>query len=441
MRDFGEKFINAYVKMKATEDNENVSLDEKLSAMEYCFDGSKDGSKVVEFELLMLNDTKLRRNVYIKIREEKRKLESANKIKSFKEDKITEQPLTNNSAASKNPYAPYSLQEAAELYDGLKDALEIDKEFVTELYNSGYNLSKYSYNNESRLEQLNEAAWMHQANPEFVDSFLEKNKIQISEFYSVSDVIGQALNLGDEDRQCFEKLAANIDIKEFYYRFQDEKNGNLQELVKIARHDFKMTAALLKFGARDFTNDDINKAVYSDYKNKASIYRLIKAFDENVDEKYKDYLITAVTKFSVEEREKMVKNVAAYKGKEKDLEDYLSKNEKLVMMKNNKEQYRKQLIQDEEKQKQESLEARREEMKEEELDRRINKIASDKYNSIKKREKYKKWLESEGLGLYTEEEILARVKEERRQEERRQEERRKDAALQKKFNDMMAEHW
>ncbi len=420
MRNFDEKFINAYVKMKATEDNENVSLDERLSAMEYCFAGSKDGSKVVEFERLMLNDTKLRRGVYIKIREEKRKLESAN------EDKITEQPLTNNSAASKNPYAPYSLQEAAELYDGLKEALEIDKEFVTKLYNSSYKLSKYSYNNESTLEQLNEAAWMHQANPEFVDSFLEKNKIQLSEFYRVSDVIGQALNLGDEDRQCFEKLAANIDIKEFCYRFQDEENGNLQELVKIARHDFKMTAALLKFGARDFTNDDINKAVYSDYKNKASIYRLIKVFDENVNKKYNNYLITAVTKFSVEEREKMVKNVAAYKGK--DLKDYLSKNEKLIMMKNNKEQYREKLIQEEEKQKQEGLEARRKEMKEEELDRRINKIADRRCEKTEAISDYRWSIYNSDPNTYGEWRTRA-FREEREQKNREFDKRRKEEKL------------
>lgn len=438
MRKFDEEFINAYVKMKATEDNENVSLDERTAAMERFYAERENLDRELEFERCMLHDEKLRGKIYIKIREEKEKLESACKIKSVKKDKITEQSSTKNSAAkAKNPYASYSLQEAAELYDGLKDALDIDKEFVTKLYNSGYrNLSKYySYENESNLDYLNEAAWMHSANPEFVDSFLEKNKIQLSEFYRVSDVIGQALNLGDEDRQCFEKLTANIDIKEFIDRFHYHKeNGNLQELVKAACHDFKMTTALLKFGAKDFTNDDINKAVYSDYKNKASIYRLIKAFDENVDSKYNDYLINAITEFSVEEREKIVKNVAVYKGKEKDLEDYLSNNEKLIKMQKNKKQYREQLIQEEEKQKQEALEARRKEMKEDELNRKIDRLADKRYNKNADEDRHRKWLQTSpyyGCDLISEEDLIAA--ERRKQYREKQEDKKREDADTRRF--------
>lgn len=248
------------------------------------------------------------------------------------------------------------------------------------------------------------------------------------------------MNLGDEDRQYFEKLAANVDIKEFIDRFHYHKeNENLQELVKAARHDFKMTTALLKFGAKDFTNDDINKVVYSDYKNKTSIYRLIKVFDENVDSKYNNHLINAIKEFSVEEREKIVKNVAAYKGKEKDLDDYLSNNEKLIKMQKNKEQYREQLIQEEEKQKQEALEARRKEMKEEELDRRINRLADKRYNKKADEERLREWLHTfpaYGYGLISREELIAAEK--RKQYREEQEDKKREDADTRRFLKEMA---
>lgn len=56
---------------------------------------------------------------------------------------------------------------------------------------------------------------------------------------------------------------------------------------------------------------------------------------------------------------------------------------------------------------------------------------------MKGREEYKEWLESEGLGMYTENQILARAKEKRRKEE----ERRRDAALQDKLDAMWVDHY
>lgn len=119
------------------------------------------------------------------------------------------------------------------------------------------------------------------------------------------------------------------------------------------------------------------------------------------------------------------------------MHEVLFENDSEIRAKYDKEEHIKACRQYEEDEKKRAQKAYRKEAAEKEFNRKVNQIASDKYNSIKNRENYKKWLKSEGLGLYTEKEILARAKENRREEA----ERRKEAALHKKFEDMWADHY
>lgn len=242
--------------------------------------------------------------------------------------------------------------------------------------------------------------------------------------------------MSDEDKEYFVKLLAQSNNS---YR----ASNNLAALVPAAKQNMKMTTALLELKEKhcsvNLSDEDITKAVFSDYKNKAAIYRLIKVFDKHVaTERTYEYLSNAIKNFRLGDKEKTIKLVLeTAKDNSANMHEVLFENDSEIRAKYDKEEHIKACRQYEEDEKKRAQEAYRKEAAEKEFERKVNQIASDKYNSIKNRENYKKWLKSEGLGLYTEKEILARAKENRREEA----ERRKEAALHKKFEDMWADHY
>lgn len=335
----------------------------------------------------------------------------------------------------------YTIDEAAEKYEKLQEALAIDADYVQKLYDNGFKLGNPKYNpyvaNDSLVENLKEAAYLHQADEEFIDSLPEKTGKSMVELHkNYNGNLIKALDLSDEDKEYFVKLLAQSNNS---YR----ASNNLAALVPAAKQNMKMTTALLELKEKhcsvNLSDEDITKAVFSDYKNKAAIYRLIKVFDKHVaTERTYEYLSNAIKNFRLGDKEKTIKLVLeTAKDNSANMHEVLFENNSEIRAKYDKEEHIKACRQYEEDEKKRAQEAYRKEAAEKEFERKVNQIASDKYNSIKNCENYKKWLKSEGLGLYTEKEILARAKENRREEA----ERRKEAALHKKFEDMWADHY
>lgn len=393
----------------------------------------------------MANDREKSRAIRNKINNYKLKLEKENS-KKWKDDiekenikKKQEDEQQKQEEIKRKQY--YTIDEAAEKYEKLQEALAIDADYVQKLYDNGFKLGNPKYNpyvaNDSLVENLKEAAYLHQADEEFIDSLPEKTGKSMVELHkNYNGNLIKAIDLSDEDKEYFVKLLVQSNNS---YRV----SNNLAALVPAAKQNMKMTTALLKLkekhGCVNLSDEDITKAVFSDYKNKATIYRLIKVFDKHVatENTYK-YLSNAIKNFRLGDKEKTIKLVLeTAKDNSANMDDVLFENDSEIRAKYDKEEHIKACRQYEEDEKKRAQEAYRKEAAEKEFERKVNQIASDKYNSIKNREEYKKWLESEGLGMYTEKEILARAKENRRKEA----ERRKEAALHKKFEDMWADHY
>lgn len=393
----------------------------------------------------MANDREKSRAIRNKINNYKLKLEKENS-KKWKDDiekenikKKQEDEQQKQEEIKRKQY--YKIDEAAEKYEKLQEALAIDADYVQKLYDNGFKLGNPKYNpyvaNDSLVENLKEAAYLHQADEEFIDSLPEKTGKSMVELHkNYNGNLIKALDLSDEDKEYFVKLLAQSNNS---YR----ASNNLAALVPAAKQNMKMTTALLELKEKhcsvNLSDEDITKAVFSDYKNKAAIYRLIKVFDKHVaTERTYEYLSNAIKNFRLGDKEKTIKLVLeTAKDNSANMHEVLFENDSEIRAKYDKEEHIKACRQYEEDEKKRAQEAYRKEAAEKEFERKVNQIASDKYNSIKNRENYKKWLKSEGLGLYTEKEILARAKENRREEA----ERRKEAALHKKFEDMWADHY
>lgn len=393
----------------------------------------------------MANDREKSRAIRNKINNYKLKLEKENS-KKWKDDiekenikKKQEDEQQKQEEIKRKQY--YTIDEAAEKYEKLQEALAIDADYVQKLYDNGFKLGNPKYNpyvaNDSLVENLKEAAYLHQADEEFIDSLPEKiGKSMVELHKNYNGNLIKALDLSDEDKEYFVKLLAQSNNS---YR----ASNNLAALVPAAKQNMKMTTALLELKEKhcsvNLSDEDITKAVFSDYKNKAAIYRLIKVFDKHVaTERTYEYLSNAIKNFRLGDKEKTIKLVLeTAKDNSANMHEVLFENDSEIRAKYDKEEHIKACRQYEEDEKKRAQEAYRKEAAEKEFERKVNQIASDKYNSIKNRENYKKWLKSEGLGLYTEKEILARAKENRREEA----ERRKEAALHKKFEDMWADNY
>ena len=258
--------------------------------------------------------------------------------------------------------------------------------------------------------------------------------VELHENYN--DNLIKALDLSDEDKEYFVKLLAQSNGP---YRLRN----NLVALVPAAKQNMKMTTALLELNEKhlwvNLSDEDITKAVFSDYKNKATIYRLIKVFDKHVTTKRAyEYLSNAIKNFRLGDKENTIKLVLeTAKDNPENMYHVLFNNDAEISAKYDKEERIKARRQYEEEEKKRAQETYQKEREEKEFERKVNQIARDKYNDMKEREEYKNWLKSEGLGLYTEKQILARVQENRQQEA----ERRRDAALQQKLEDMIADHY
>lgn len=393
----------------------------------------------------MANDREKSRAIRNKINNYKLKLEKENS-KKWKDDiekenikKKQEDEQQKQEEIKRKQY--YTIDEAAEKYEKLQEALAIDADYVQKLYDNGFKLGNPKYNpyvaNDSLVENLKEAAYLYQADEEFIDSLPEKTGKSMVELHkNYNGNLIKALDLSDEDKEYFVKLLAQSNNS---YR----ASNNLAALVPAAKQNMKMTTALLELKEKhcsvNLSDEDITKAVFSDYKNKAAIYRLIKVFDKHVaTERTYEYLSNAIKNFRLGDKEKTIKLVLeTAKDNSANMHEVLFENDSEIRAKYDKEEHIKACRQYEEDEKKRAQEAYRKEAAEKEFERKVNQIASDKYNSIKNRENYKKWLKSEGLGLYTEKEILARAKENRREEA----ERRKEAALHKKFEDMWADNY
>lgn len=393
----------------------------------------------------MANDREKSRAIRNKINNYKLKLEKENS-KKWKDDiekenikKKQEDEQQKQEEIKRKQY--YTIDEAAEKYEKLQEVLAIDADYVQKLYDNGFKLGNPKYNpyvaNDSLVENLKEAAYLHQADEEFIDSLPEKTGKSMVELHkNYNGNLIKALDLSDEDKEYFVKLLAQSNNS---YR----ASNNLAALVPAAKQNMKMTTALLELKEKhcsvNLSDEDITKAVFSDYKNKAAIYRLIKVFDKHVaTERTYEYLSNAIKNFRLGDKEKTIKLVLeTAKDNSANMHEVLFENDSEIRAKYDKEEHIKACRQYEEDEKKRAQEAYRKEAAEKEFERKVNQIASDKYNSIKNRENYKKWLKSEGLGLYTEKEILARAKENRREEA----ERRKEAALHKKFEDMWADNY
>ncbi len=448
MRKFDEEFINAYVEYKAMaylKFEKKITDDEGRKAEQKFFDKGYDDEDVLDFDEQLDTDREKRIAIRNKINNYKLKLEKENS-KKWKDDiekeniKKQEEEQQKQEEIKRKQY--YTIEEAAGKYEKLQEALAIDADYVQKLYDSGLKLGNPEYNpyvisNDSLVENLKEAAYLHQADEEFIDSLPEKTGKSMVELHkNYNGNLIKALDLSDEDKEYFVKLLAQSNNS---YRL----SNNLAALVPAAKQNMKMTTALLKLKEKHcwvkLSDEDITKAVFSDYKNKAAIYRLIKVFDKHVaTERTYEYLSNAIKNFRLGDKEKTIKLVLeTAKDNSANMHEVLFENDSEIRAKYDKEEHIKACRQYEEEEKKRAQEAYQKEAAEKEFERKVNQIASDKYKSIKNREKYKKWLESEGLGLYTEKEILARAKEKRREEA----ERRKDAALQKKLDDMWADHY
>lgn len=443
MRKFDEEFINAYVEYKALaylKFEKKITDDEWRKAEQKFFDKGYDDEDVLDFDVQLDTDREKRMAIINKINNYKLKLEKENP-KKWK-DNIEKENIKKQEGRQKQEEIKrkqyYTIEEATGKYEKLQEALAIDADYVQKLYDSGLKLGNPEYNpdveNDSLVENLKEAAYLHQADEEFIDSLPEKTGKSMVELHkNYNDNLIKALDLSDEDKEYFVKLLA-------------QSNGplrnNLAALVPAAKQNMKMTIALLEFNEKrlwvNLSDEDITKAVFSDYKNKATIYRLIEVFDKHVTtEGAYEYLSNAIKNFRLGDKEKTIKLVLeTAKDNPENMHHVLFNNDAEISAKYDKEERIKACRQHKEEEKKRAQETYQKEREEKEFERKVNQIARDKYNDMKEREEYQNWLKSEGLGLYTEKQILARV-----QEKRQTEAERRDAALQQKLEDMIADHY
>lgn len=442
MRKFDEEFINAYVEYKAMaylKYEKKITDDDGRKAEQKFFDKGYDDDDVWDFDEQLNADSEKRIAIINKINNYKLKLEKESS-KKWKDDIEKGNSKKQEEERQKQQY--YTIEEAVGKYEKLQEALDIDADYVQKLYDSGLKLGNpeydsYDISNDSLVENLKEAAYLHQADEEFIDSLPEKTGKSMVELHKdYNDNLIKALDLSDEDKEYFVKLLAQSNNP---YGV----SNNLAALVPAAKQNMKMTTTLLelkeKHGCVNLSDEDITKAVFSDYKNKATIYRLIKVFDKHVSTEYSyKYLSNAIKNFRLGDKEKTIKLVLeTAKDNSVNIDDVLFKNDFEIESKYDKEERIKAHRQYKEEAEKRAQEAYQKEAAEKEFKRKVNQIASDKYNDMKGREEYKEWLKSEGLGMYTENQILARAEEKRRKEEKR----RRDAAWQDKLDAMWAEHY
>lgn len=319
MRKFDEEFINAYVEYKAMaylKFEKKITDYEGRKAEQKFFDKGYDDEDVLDFDEQLDTDREKRIAISNKINNYKLKLEKENS-KKWKDDiekeniKKQEEERQKQEEIKRKQY--YTIEEAVGKYEKLQEALAIDADYVQKLYDSGLKLGNPEYNsyvisNDSLVENLKEAAYLHQADEEFIDSLPEKTGKSMVELHkNYNDNLIKALDLSDEDKEYFVKLLAQ-------YNNSYGVSNNLAALVPAAKQNMKMTTALLelkeKHGCVNLSDEDITKAVFSDYKNKATIYRLIKVFDKHVSTEYSyKYLSNAIKNFRLGDKEKTIKLV------------------------------------------------------------------------------------------------------------------------------------
>lgn len=266
----------------------------------------------------------------------------------------------------------YTIKQAALIYEKVQEALKVDFNYVQKLYNNGLKLSNSWSDEYSIAETLNKAAYLHQADEEFIDSLPEKTGKSMVELHKkYTDDLIKALDLSDEDKVYFVKLLAQSNDAH-------RVNWTLADLVPAAKQNMKMTAALLelqeKYGGLNWSYKDITKSVFSDYKNKAAIYRLIKVFDEHVvDEKNYKYLLNAIKNFKFDDKEKTIELVLeTAKDNQSNMNEVLYKNDLAIMANYNKEAYREQMSKKAEEEKKWGQDVRRKEAEEEEFNRKFD---------------------------------------------------------------------
>lgn len=361
MRKFDEEFINAYVEYKAMaylKFEKKITDDEGRKAEQKFFDKGYDDEDVLDFDEQLDTDREKRIAIRNKINNYKLKLEKENS-KKWKDDiekeniKKQEEEQQKQEEIKRKQY--YTIEEAAGKYEKLQEALAIDADYVQKLYDNGFKLGNPKYNpyvaNDSLVENLKEAAYLHQADEEFIDSLPEKTGKSMVELHkNYNGNLIKALDLSDEDKEYFVKLLAQSNNS---YR----ASNNLAALVSAAKQNMKMTETLLELKEKhcsvNLSDEDITKAVFSDYKNKATIYRLIKVFDKHVaTERTYEYLSNAIKNFRLGDKEKTIKLVLeTAKDNSANMHEVLFENDFEIRAKYDKEEHIKACRQYEEEEK------------------------------------------------------------------------------------------
>lgn len=393
MRKFDEEFINAYVEYKAMaylKFEKKITDDEGRKAEQKFFDKGYDDEDVLDFDEQLDTDREKRIAIRNKINNYKLKLEKENS-KKWKDDiekeniKKQEEEQQKQEEIKRKQY--YTIEEAAGKYEKLQEALAIDADYVQKLYDNGFKLGNPKYNpyvaNDSLVENLKEAAYLHQADEEFIDSLPEKTGKSMVELHkNYNGNLIKALDLSDEDKEYFVKLLAQSNNS---YR----ASNNLAALVSAAKQNMKMTETLLELKEKhcsvNLSDEDITKAVFSDYKNKATIYRLIKVFDKHVaTERTYEYLSNAIKNFRLGDKEKTIKLVLeTAKDNSANMHEVLFENDFEIRAKYDKEEHIKACRQYEEEEKKRAQEAYRKEAEEKEFNRKVSSLIDDKYQERK----------------------------------------------------------
>lgn len=393
MRKFDEEFINAYVEYKAMaylKFEKKITDDEGRKAEQKFFDKGYDDEDVLDFDEQLDTDREKRIAIRNKINNYKLKLEKENS-KKWKDDiekeniKKQEEEQQKQEEIKRKQY--YTIEEAAGKYEKLQEALAIDADYVQKLYDNGFKLGNPKYNtyvaNDSLVENLKEAAYLHQADEEFIDSLPEKTGKSMVELHkNYNGNLIKALDLSDEDKEYFVKLLAQSNNS---YR----ASNNLAALVPAAKQNMKMTETLLELKEKhcsvNLSDEDITKAVFSDYKNKATIYRLIKVFDKHVaTERTYEYLSNAIKNFRLGDKEKTIKLVLeTAKDNSANMHEVLFENDFEIRAKYDKEEHIKACRQYEEEEKKRAQEAYRKEAEEKEFNRKVSSLIDDKYQERK----------------------------------------------------------
>ena len=393
MRKFDEEFINAYVEYKAMaylKFEKKITDDEGRKAEQKFFDKGYDDEDVLDFDEQLDTDREKRIAIRNKINNYKLKLEKENS-KKWKDDiekeniKKQEEEQQKHEEIKRKQY--YTIEEAAGKYEKLQEALAIDADYVQKLYDNGFKLGNPKYNpyvaNDSLVENLKEAAYLHQADEEYIDSLPEKTGKSMVELHkNYNGNLIKALDLSDEDKEYFVKLLAQSNNS---YR----ASNNLAALVPAAKQNMKMTETLLELKEKhcsvNLSDEDITKAVFSDYKNKATIYRLIKVFDKHVaTERTYEYLSNAIKNFRLGDKEKTIKLVLeTAKDNSANMHEVLFENDFEIRAKYDKEEHIKACRQYEEEEKKRAQEAYRKEAEEKEFNRKVSSLIDDKYQERK----------------------------------------------------------